>query len=128
MMKFNHFLTILFCLVLFTSETFACTLGRESNFIQEKQAEANSLIAISFVLFAIVFFLYFKKNKKGILSVVISFIAVGYAFLLSDADVGDCGYGAVDIARLSVLVNFICFSFQFFTWLFRRKSANAELP
>jgi hypothetical protein len=127
-MKFKYLFTILFCLVLFSSEIFACSLGKESSFIQEKQAEANNLITISFVLFAITFFLFFKKNKKGILPVVISSIVVVYAYLLSDANIGDCGYGAVDIARLSVLVNFICFSFQFFTWLFRRKSAKAELP
>ena len=127
-MKINRLLTILFCVILLSSKVFACTLGSDSSYIQNKQIETYGFIAISCVLSALTIFLYFKKNNKGILSIIISLVVVTFTFLTSNANVGDCGHTAVDNAKAGVLISFICFSFQFFTWLFRRKSAKAELP
>ncbi len=123
-MKSNLAFKILFCLILFSSKIFACSSLEGSNIIQESQIKAFEYIAISFVLFALTVFLYFKKNRKGILPVVISFIIVGFTFLTSNAYVGDCGQTAVENARQGVLLTFVCFSFQFFTWLYRKKKAE----
>ncbi len=123
-MKSNLLFKILFCLILFTSEIRACSSIEGSNIIQENQTRTFEYIAISFVLFALTVFLYFKKSRKGILPVVICFIIVGLTFLTSTVYVGDCGQIAVENARQGVLITFICFSFQFFTWLFRKKKVE----
>ena len=127
-MRINRLLTILFCAILLSSKVFACTLGSESSYIQDKQQESYGLIAISSILSSLTIFLYFKKNNKGIFPIIISLVVVIFTFLTSNANVGDCGHTAVGNAKVGVLISFICFSFQFFTWLFRRKSAKAELP
>lgn len=128
-MRYNFGFKIIFSLILFSSEVFSCTQAKGSNvnIIEVNQSKVFEFIAISIILFTLTVFLYFKKGKIGIIPVIVSFIIVGFTFLTSNTNGGDCGYTAVEFAKWGILLTFICFSIQLFTWLFRRNTINAEL-
>ena len=122
MKKFSRVLTIsILYIAIFSSEIIACSLVAESNLIQDNQLKTFIFLGISVVLFIATVFFYFNRNRKGILPVIIGFLVIGFSFLSSNAYVGDCGYGAVELAQYSILITFLCFTFQFFTWLLKRK-------
>lgn len=117
------------CLALISIKVFACTtvIGGNPNLLPERQNKVLIFLAFSFAFVAGTFFLYFKKGKKGILPIIVSLFFFGISILTSSVYNGDCGDTALFTAKQGLLITFICFSFQFFTWLNVKKLANAEL-
>jgi hypothetical protein len=129
-MKTNKFAGILFFIAALSLKTLACSLvaGANPNTLPERQSTVLMFLAISLFFAAGTFFLYFKKSRQGIISVIVSFVIVGFSILTSDVYMGDCGKTALYNAKIGVSITFVCFLAQFTTWLLFRNKNQAELP
>lgn len=128
-MKTNKFVEILFFIAALSSETLACTLvaGANPNTLPERQNKVLMFLAISLLFAVATFFLYLKRNRQGVIAVIVSFLIVGFTIFTANVYNGDCGKTALYNAKIGISITFVCFLAQFTTWLLFRKKCHAEL-
>jgi len=114
-----------FFLISLSSSVLGCTLSVGSTLIQDNHFQIKLLFGTGLVFFAISLFLFFKNGKSGLISLALSLGAISWISLsFGGINGGDCGSGAVEMARQGAIVAVGCSLFQTITYFIRKKQSE----